>query len=700
MERFLAGKYPDIADKLETKAVKMSAEETEGIKETEEKKEETYLERLERIASTERGGQILRNRYQKESLVDTADDALIDKLAQNLFQSEKQQAINEGHGAELPDELSPKMLEKYKETILRRLENQKESLERITTYIENNEDSHPLWFRYFMLRSIQNMGTYDADKNIYLGRTEETIAPFIHLNHEAVGFVRKMLEEKYNIIESLQEQSITGFSNSDKKRLNALEFRLRKAEVPLTEEEQSIHAELKERYRTYKEQEKEEKAKTEKIKQEGEDAQFNSLGISFETLDEEKRVRKLFSERLSTESFQDLYAFARTEVFADVKYVTSDGEWKHFEQGSDPKALEKILENKGTGWCTAAGSAPEHLKGGDFYVYQTYTKEEFTLLESGEEVEPTQPAIAVRMLNGSVYEVRGTEPDQGLTPLFNDVAMDQIRQLPGGEKWEKKSTDMKLLTKLSKKQETNEAFTKEELRFLYEIDAKIEGFGYDKDPRVKEIKVKRDRISDLTIIYDAEGKVSDTADYPWPDDTKILSGQALELTPDMVLPKALIYIDGREVGLYDKGFSADTAYRLIECGRGNSVAYHLDRFTDINHLDIASRLIEAGNGFNVVFYIYKFKGLTPDIANRLIEAGYAEHLDRVLEKSSFTDLTAHTANLLIEAGGEKIVGFNLKKFTNLPTDIAQYLIRIGFKKQVLENKSSFAISDKEWKKLF
>ena len=35
----------------------------------------------------------------------------------------------------------------------------------------------------------------------------------------------------------------------------------------------------------------------------------------------------------------------------------------------------------------------------------------------------------------------------------------------------------------------NPVLTKEELQFLYKINAPIEGFGYEKDPRIEEIRL-------------------------------------------------------------------------------------------------------------------------------------------------------------------------------------------------------------------
>jgi hypothetical protein len=72
---------------------------------------------------------------------------------------------------------------------------------------------------------------------------------------------------------------------------------------------------------------------------------------------------------------------------------------------------------------------------------------------------------------------------------------------PEADKYKKKSHDMKLMTELAAKQETGEEFTRKELSFLYELDSKIEGFGYDKDPRVAELRAKRNSIKDVPIIF-------------------------------------------------------------------------------------------------------------------------------------------------------------------------------------------------------
>ena len=48
--------------------------------------------------------------------------------------------------------------------------------------------------------------------------------------------------------------------------------------------------------------------------------------------------------------------------------------------------------------------------------------------------------------------------------------------------------NMRRMTEIENKTKINQPLTREDLIFLYEIDQPIEGFGYDKDPRIEEIR--------------------------------------------------------------------------------------------------------------------------------------------------------------------------------------------------------------------
>ena len=94
-----------------------------------------------------------------------------------------------------------------------------------------------------------------------------------------------------------------------------------------------------------------------------------------------------------------------------------------------------------------------------------------------------------------------------------------------GQNVDIKKYDMQFLTTIYNKVQKGYKLTKEELRFLYEIDHKIEGFGYGKDPRIKEIKSKRNIKKDLACIFDCkEEEVCLGGDLPKDKTTKVYWG--------------------------------------------------------------------------------------------------------------------------------------------------------------------------------
>ena len=202
--------------------------------------------------------------------------------------------------------------------------------------------------------------------------------------------------------------------------------------------------------------------------------------------------RQTLANLIEKKDFIKLYTFAQIETAGAQNRESLQGEWKKFDQGLDYHTLENSLKGKGTGWCTAEGSAEGHVAAGDFYVY--FTK--------GTGGMYSEPRIAIRMTGDSVAEVRGVNHRQELEPELVSVAQAQYQQLPGGDKFDKQSSDMKHMTVLMQKQDKDQIFTKEDIRFLYELDGKIEGFGYEDDPRIEELRLRRNRQKDIEILCD------------------------------------------------------------------------------------------------------------------------------------------------------------------------------------------------------
>jgi hypothetical protein len=100
-----------------------------------------------------------------------------------------------------------------------------------------------------------------------------------------------------------------------------------------------------------------------------------------------------------------------------------------------------------------------------------------------------------------IAEVRGIAKDQHLDPYISPVVQEKLKEFPDGPKYEKKASDMKILTRIEAKMNKEEPLGKDELRFLYEIGSKIEGFGYSRDPRIQELRSKRNSKEDAPVVF-------------------------------------------------------------------------------------------------------------------------------------------------------------------------------------------------------
>ena len=212
------------------------------------------------------------------------------------------------------------------------------------------------------------------------------------------------------------------------------------------------------------------------------------------------------NKALKDEEVQELFSKKFPSAYAELIQKTLEqrqesdeeikGEWIKYEHGNsdDAERLYKSLENKGTGWCTAGRStAQTQIESGDFYVYYTYNDKN----------EPTQPRIAIRMQDNHIGEVRGVLPHQNLEPIMQPILEDKLKDFGGeAESYKKKSEDMRRLTEIDQKINSDTPLTKEDLIFLYEIDSTIEGFGYERDPRIQELLSQRNSEEDMLTIFD------------------------------------------------------------------------------------------------------------------------------------------------------------------------------------------------------
>ena len=269
---------------------------------------------------------------------------------------------------------------------------------------------------------------------------------------------------------------------------------------------------------------------------------FTTLKLMEDFL-KDKKSEEDIKQALSTGNFKLLYEYVIKQSFLKGEHQSNstDGKWIKYEQGSDYNILRNSLQGYYTGWCTAAGEnfAKSQLAGGDFYVY-------YSLDEHG---EAKVPRIAIRMDGkDKIGEIRGIADNQNMEPEMMPILEEKLKEFPDRDKYLKKEHDMKLLTLIDKKVNNNIELTLDELKFLYEIDGKITGFGYWEDPRIEEIKRKRNERRDYSLIFNVKEEEVALFKEEWlnnPEKFKVLVGN-LDLShynslDNIVLPK---YISG------------------------------------------------------------------------------------------------------------------------------------------------------------
>ena len=267
---------------------------------------------------------------------------------------------------------------------------------------------------------------------------------------------------------------------------------------------------------------------------------FTTLKLMEDFL-KDKKGEEDIKQALSTGNFKLLYEYVIKQSFLKGEHQSNstDGKWIKYEQGSDYNILRDSLQGYYTGWCTAAGEnfAKDQLAGGDFYVY-------YSLDENG---EAKVPRIAIRMDGkDKIGEIRGIADNQNMEPEMMSILEEKLKEFPDRDKYLKKENDMKLLTLIDKKVNDNIDLTLEELKFLYEIDGQIIGFGYRKDPRIEEIKRKRNERKDYSLIFNVKEEEVALSQKEWlnnPEKFKALPGsidlRSLTSAEGLVLPKSI-----------------------------------------------------------------------------------------------------------------------------------------------------------------
>jgi len=179
---------------------------------------QTYLDRLERLvldpdkkqSRKMEGGQsrpralsLLREMVMNEYIRPNKE-----KLAEGAARVEERAARNLGMDIEYGEE----ELEQRGEIAVEDLE---KSLDNWISYLSDNNEPYPTWFRYYAFRNILNIGDYDKDKNEFTKRTKGSTRLFPDIDRGALAYIQQNIEANKdpNVLEKLQKAQAKAANN-------------------------------------------------------------------------------------------------------------------------------------------------------------------------------------------------------------------------------------------------------------------------------------------------------------------------------------------------------------------------------------------------------------------------------------------------------------------------------------------------------
>lgn len=461
--QFLKEKYQmHTAPEVEAAAKRKEIRTNEKVSQDPEARLQNYLDRLSEITGRPDEKERARGLEAAKRLLHHRFVIKPQEIPEAYFDNQRRIAREQGHG---DVEIDQQTRDQLTEVIIA---DQESSLDKWVDYLSSEDATYPDWLKYWSIRSVLTMGEFDKEKHQFTKRSKGTTKPFPDLNREALAYVLDSLEKKYGPQSLELSQKIRQTSN-ELKKLKSLKRRGKEIdENRIAELEQDLA----------------------QGKQELQSITMPGGEHPTEDIDQ-------FTKILNQEDFGKLYAFAIEKVTPESQesLANTKGEWVKYDQNSDHMPLVQSLQSHGTGWCTAGEStAQTQLQGGDFYVY--YSQDQ--------QGQNTIPRAAIRMAQGSIAEVRGIAPEQNLDPHISEVVEKKIAEFPDGEAYAKKAVDMKQLTEIDRKTKAGQELTKNDLTFLYEINDTIQGFGYQRDPRIAELLATRNPEADMPIVFECE----------------------------------------------------------------------------------------------------------------------------------------------------------------------------------------------------
>ncbi len=414
-----------------------------------------------------------------------------DKIPASYWESQKRIAREQGHG---DIEITPQMRAQSTEVIIT---DQRSSLDTWVNYMTGPDFPCPNPIKYYIFRSVLELGRFDKEKKAFQPRLPDTVAPFPDLNREALAYVVDSLIKKYGpeyftLSENIdQTQDELNTINEYQEKKTILDTADPNAKInTVTLNGRIINIRQKDLQRMRETLQQPANSDAEQLQE-----KLSALGNQRTQLLKDKGLPDELLGQAEDEDFGKLYVYAMEKVTpASAEDLTTvEGQWVKYNQKSDHMPLVTSLQGHGTGWCTAGESTAElQLQSGDFYVFYSNDKDG----------KPTVPRAAIRMEGNKIAEVRGIAEHQNLDGGAVQIVEEKLQEFgTEGASYKKKIHDMAQLTAIEHKAKEKQILTREELAFIYEVDSSIEGFGYKKDPRIQELLSQRNPEEDMPIVF-------------------------------------------------------------------------------------------------------------------------------------------------------------------------------------------------------
>jgi hypothetical protein len=557
----------------------------------------------------------------------------------------------------------------FKENKKQEIQNdQKKSLDYWIDYLTSADANYPDWAKYWAFRSMTEMGGYNKKERKFSKRNKDSAQAFPTLNAgclaEVIGSVIKKqkyiaLEKdiKKNPNESDKDFKERGDAFIERKNVDFENFSPEFRELLTTENFSKLYTYALEQFGDLKWENLENTKgywKTYKQGTPGKILADTLQGYPLEwcTRNEETADTQLQGGDFHVYYSEDSNGFPKVPRLA----IRMNGHRKYNEDGNEIKKEDDItnkdeikqkiyISEPASGGHTIFDNLSEEQKkflgldndeAEDIYNPATYAQK-YAVIEEQFILDKTQ----------TIGEIRGIEAGQNIDQFIQPILNEKLKEFgEEGEVYLKKSQDMKEVTRITEKNRLGQTLDNTDLRFLYEVDSQIEGFGYQEDPRINQILTDRNVKDDLMVIFNIKD-----------DDNEL----ALCLLKNR---------DGRLLSEYIhtlNGLNSETIEKIVENGGWGSsaIAKCFDMFIDKINSKIVDKLIEKQQAGCIVENLDKLKEIDQnELVLKILKYGKerSNNLQLVLNNlDKFGKLNSDVAVALLTEIKEH--GLNFKNFT-------------------------------------